>query len=137
MSITSLRDNLSALQKRLWIACLPEARRVRRQYEDAMRGMAVAYSYCYLSYDPDHIAGYILRWAAAESQYARLGYRTIGLWTFVGWVNTGAKAKLPLGIKREKGEKPVFYARNYYDTFSKNGGAVFTPEDGPQLKAAS
>ncbi len=135
MKISQIHDEFSGIFRRLWLACLPQSKMVTIEYEDAMRAMAVAYSYSYLSYNPDRMATYILRWAATEAAYARLGLRTVGLWTAVEWINGGRECKLPLDSKREKGEKPLFYAQNYFDLFRVHG--FVTPEDGPKLTAAA
>ncbi len=132
MQIFTVPDVVRSFAKRLWLACLPERKRAIYEYEQASIGMAVAYSYCYIGYDAERYAGYILRWAAAEANYASLGYRPIGLWTLVVWLNCHSNDKLPIGVKRENGETAIFYARNYFDLFGKSG--ICTPEDGPTFE---
>lgn len=54
----------------------------------------------------------LARWEKWETEYARRGYRTLPLDTFIDCGGYGVPLR-GIGVKREEGEAPVFHAKIY------------------------
>lgn len=65
----------------------------------------------------------LLDWETAEREYAELGFRTLQLADFIDHVSWGVPLK-NVGVKRAKGEEPVFHGYYYRIYCLRRKGAM-------------
>lgn len=101
------------LLNKLLTRCLPFSY-VQKKYIEVGKSVGESISYLFTRNDigfPDLVKE-LVKW---EEEYASRGLRTINLERFVNFGGFGESIKDVLGKRREKGEEPVYHAKNYIE----------------------
>lgn len=77
-------------------------------------GIAVSYIYMGECVGFENL---LTKWERAEEDYAGMGYRTLTLNDFVGYVNSCRSIDDVLRIPRKEGEEPIFHAKYYREHY--------------------
>lgn len=68
------------------------------------------------------------KWAKLEKEYAKRGYKTLSLASFVAYGGYGVELK-GLGVKREKDEEPILHAEIYRRHCLKQAPPAVAPKE--------
>ena len=90
-------------------------KRIEKRYAEAGRIFGDAVSYIYMG----ECVGFdsmLAKWEKLEAEYAKRGYRTLPVDDFVAYGGYGTPLN-DLGVRRAKGEEPVFHAKIYREVY--------------------